>query len=105
MRKEVKLGMAIGGGLIALLVAYLLVAPPSNKKGTQLASGGAGAGSIIEGGAPGDLIPGNGSGADDKSAANPKNTGDGATSTGGTPFGTVPKIQDAKPSTPTPPAT
>jgi len=40
MRKEVKLGMAIGGGLIALLVVYLLVAPPANnKKGTQLVGG------------------------------------------------------------------
>jgi len=37
MRKEVKLGMALGGGLVALLVAYLIVAPPSDhKRGTQL---------------------------------------------------------------------
>ena len=31
MRKEVKLGMAIGGGLIAVLVVYLLVTPPANS--------------------------------------------------------------------------
>lgn len=37
MRKEVKLGMALGGGLVALLIAYLIVAPPSDhKRGTQL---------------------------------------------------------------------
>jgi len=39
MRKEVKLGMVIGSGLIALLVVYLLVAPPNNKKGAGLANG------------------------------------------------------------------
>ncbi|HEY7119327.1 MAG TPA: LysM domain-containing protein [Tepidisphaeraceae bacterium] len=50
MRKEVKLGMALGGGLIALLIAYLLVAPPtSNKRGAVLA--GADHGSIIDAGA------------------------------------------------------
>jgi LysM repeat protein len=39
MRKEVKLGMALGGGLVALLVAYLIVAPPSDhKRGAQLAT-------------------------------------------------------------------
>ena len=32
MRKEVKLGMFIGGGLVALLIVYLLVTP-TNKKG------------------------------------------------------------------------
>jgi LysM repeat protein len=37
MRKEVKLGMALGGGLVALLIAYLIVAPPSDhRRGTQL---------------------------------------------------------------------
>jgi nucleoid-associated protein YgaU len=37
MRKEVKLGMALGGGLVALLIAYLIVAPPSDRKhGVQL---------------------------------------------------------------------
>lgn len=46
MRKEVKLGMALGGGLVALLVAYLIVAPPSDhKRGAQLATGD---GSIID---------------------------------------------------------
>ena len=46
MRKEVKLGMALGGGLVALLVAYLIVAPPSDhKRGAQLATG---EGSIID---------------------------------------------------------
>lgn len=56
MRKDVKLGMAIGGGLIVLLVGYLLLAPPSNntKKGAQFAGGG-GAGNIIDPAAPGDL--------------------------------------------------
>jgi nucleoid-associated protein YgaU len=61
MRKEVKLGMAIGGGLIALLVVYLLVAPPANnKKGTQLVGGQ----SIIDpqSGDPGPAV-------DDKTAA------------------------------------
>jgi nucleoid-associated protein YgaU len=54
MRKDVKLGMAIGGGLIVLLVGYLLLAPPSNttKKGAQFAGG---TGSIIDPAAPGDL--------------------------------------------------
>ena len=52
MRKEVKLGMAIGGGVVGLLVVYLLVAPPGNaKKGVQLAdasAGGNGNGSLAE---------------------------------------------------------
>lgn len=53
MRKEVKLGMAIGGGLVALLVAYLLIAPPSNnKKGAQLAGG---ATNVVDVTQPGDL--------------------------------------------------
>jgi nucleoid-associated protein YgaU len=58
MRKDVKLGMAIGGGLIAILVGYLLFAPPSNnnKKGTQLAGGGNP--SIIDTAGPGDLTGG-----------------------------------------------
>ena len=48
MRKEVKLGMTIGGGLIALLVVYMLVAPPNqNKAGAQLATGDKG-GNIID---------------------------------------------------------
>jgi nucleoid-associated protein YgaU len=46
MRKEVKLGMGLGGGLVALLVAYLIVAPPSDKHGTQLVTGEGG--SIID---------------------------------------------------------
>jgi nucleoid-associated protein YgaU len=59
MRKDVKLGMAIGGGLIVLLVGYLLLAPPSNntKKGAQFA-GGAGAGSIIDPATTGELSGG-----------------------------------------------
>jgi nucleoid-associated protein YgaU len=50
MRKEVKLGMGIGGGVVAILVVYLLVAPPSGgKKGTQLVSaGGNGNGSLVD---------------------------------------------------------
>lgn len=58
MRKDVKLGMAIGGGLIVLLVGYLLFAPPSNsnKKGTQFVGGGNG--SIIDTAGPGDLSGG-----------------------------------------------
>lgn len=58
MRKEVKLGMVIGSGLIALLVVYLLVAPPNNKKGAGLANGdpahngGAGAGDLAQSGDP-----------------------------------------------------
>jgi nucleoid-associated protein YgaU len=67
MRKEVKLGMAIGGGLIAVLVVYLLVAPPANKSGAQLAGGG---GSIIDGSQPGDSAAATGAGAtDDRTAA------------------------------------
>jgi nucleoid-associated protein YgaU len=46
MRKEVKLGMGLGGGLVALLVAYLIVAPPSDKHGAQLVTGEGG--SIID---------------------------------------------------------
>lgn len=67
MRKDVKLGMAIGGGLIVLLIAYLLFTPPAtnNKKGTQLASGG-GMGNIIDPSGPGDL-----SASEDKSTAKP----------------------------------
>jgi nucleoid-associated protein YgaU len=63
MRKDVKLGMAIGGGLIVLLIGYLLFTPPAanNKKGTQLAIGG-GNGSIIDSSGPGDLSTGDGPG-------------------------------------------
>lgn len=67
MRKEVKLGMGLGGGLVALLVAYLIVAPPSDKHGTQLVTGEGG--SIID--AP-NAAGGDGSGApvpDDKGTA------------------------------------
>jgi nucleoid-associated protein YgaU len=58
MRKEVKLGMTLGGGAAALLVGYLLVAPPANnnKKGAQFAGGGSG--SIIDNSQPGDLTAG-----------------------------------------------
>jgi nucleoid-associated protein YgaU len=63
MRKEVKLGMTLGGGVVAALVGYLLVAPPANKPGTTLAGAGdaaAGAnGSIIEPQQPGELQAGN----------------------------------------------
>jgi len=60
MRKEVKLGMVIGSGLIALLVVYLLVAPPNpTKKGAGLANGdpayNAGGTGGSEVGVPGDL--------------------------------------------------
>src|SRR5678815_5692357 len=74
MRKDVKLGMAIGGGLIALLVGYLLLGPAANnnKKGTQLAAGGnGGATSIID---PGDGTGGDALGAPGPDAAN-QNTG------------------------------
>lgn len=54
MRKDVKLGMAIGGGLIAVLVGYLLFAPPTNKKGAQFANAGE-VGSIIDQQNPGEL--------------------------------------------------
>src|SRR3954467_4974504 len=85
MRKDVKLGMAIGGGLIVLLVGYLLLAPPSNtnKKGTQFAKDGS-ANNIIDSAGPGDLI-----GNDEKSVKpagesnNAVNTGSGNTATGG----------------------
>lgn len=71
MRKDVKLGMAIGGGLIVLMVGYLLFTPPAtnNKKGTQLASGG-GMGNIIDPSGPGDLSTG-----EDKSTAKPAGEG------------------------------
>ncbi len=58
MRKEVKLGMVIGGGLVALLVVYLLVTPPGNKKGANLANGDpamTGSGSSGDVAQPGDL--------------------------------------------------
>src|SRR5688572_16905584 len=56
MRKEVKLGMGIGGGVVALLVVYLLVAPPSGgKKGTELVSaGGNGNGNLVDPALPAD---------------------------------------------------
>ncbi|MDB5321344.1 MAG: Peptidoglycan-binding LysM [Phycisphaerales bacterium] len=69
MRKEVKLGMAIGGGLIAVLVVYLFVAPPANNKnGAQLATGGGagGNGSIIEITQPGEPLAAGAAGTDDK---------------------------------------
>src|SRR5689334_175254 len=80
MRKDVKLGMAIGGGLIVLLVGYLLFAPPSNgnKKGAQFV-GGTGSPNIIDGGQSGELTS-NGGG-DEKSTkgaeqpVTPKTTG------------------------------
>jgi len=79
MRKDVKLGMAIGGGLIVLLVGYLLFSPPanSNKKGTQLADGRS-MPNIAESAGPGDLITGGGQ--DDKSA---KSSGEGNGTTRG----------------------
>src|SRR5437763_498905 len=63
MRKDVKPGMAIGGGLISVLVGYLLFAPPAanNKKGTQLVNANGGSaprGSIIDPPAPGELTRG-----------------------------------------------
>ncbi|HSI35412.1 MAG: LysM peptidoglycan-binding domain-containing protein [Phycisphaerae bacterium] len=66
MRKEVKLGMVIGGGLIALLVAYLLVAPPNNKKGASLADNGGAANPA----SPGDVAQPGDLGAEDPAAAN-----------------------------------
>ena len=82
MRKEVKLGMTLGGGAAALLVGYLLVAPPANnKKGAQFVGGGGGNGSIIDNSQPGDLSAGGGGGTDEKqpksdaAQAAPANTG------------------------------
>jgi nucleoid-associated protein YgaU len=56
MRKEVKLGMGIGGGVVALLVVYLLVAPPSGgKKGVELVgAGGNGNGNLADPALPAD---------------------------------------------------
>src|SRR5690349_5634163 len=80
MRKEVKLGMTLGGGAVALLVGYLLVAPPSNKKGTQLVGSGGG-GSIIDNSQPGDLSAG--SGGEDRGSAAKPDTGQGAPANNG----------------------
>jgi LysM repeat protein len=88
MRKEVKLGMTIGGGLIALLVVYMLVAPPSsqNKGGTQLVVNDKG-GDII------DTPPTEATQvSDDKGAARAP-----ADNTGGLPLGKVPNVQPTKP--------
>jgi nucleoid-associated protein YgaU len=77
MRKEVKLGMAIGGGLIAVLVVYLFVAPPANNKnGAQLAGANGANGSIIEIQQPGEPLSGAAAGVDDKGSAAAKPSGD-----------------------------
>src|SRR3954464_14302920 len=79
MRKEVKLGMAIGGGLIAVLVVYLLVTPPANNKnGAQLAGANGTDRSIIEIQQPGEPLSGAAAGTDDKGTAAAKPTGDAA---------------------------
>ena len=61
MRKEVKLGMGIGGGVVAILVVYLLVAPPgTGKKGVQLVgAGGNGNGNLVDPSQTGDQPPPN----------------------------------------------
>ena len=91
MRKDVKLGMAIGGGLIVLLIAYLLFTPPAtnNKKGTQLASGG-GMGNIIDPSGPGDLSAG-----EEKPIAKP--VGEGASSNSQVPVTRPTSETPAKP--------
>ena len=91
MRKEVKLGMTIGGGLIALLVVYMLVAPPSsqNKGGALLATNDKG-GNIIDN-TPTDATPVS----DEKGAAHTSTD-----NAGGLPLGKVPDVQPTKPQQP-----
>src|SRR5690242_1093785 len=81
MRKEVKLGMAIGGGLIAVLVAYLFFTPPTNnnKNGTQLVGANGANGSIIDVAQPGETLAASAAGVDDKNAAPAKPIGDAGT--------------------------
>jgi LysM repeat protein len=82
MRKEVKLGMAIGGGLIAVLVVYLFVAPPANNKnGTQLVTNG-GNGSIIDVAQPGEPIS-SAPAADEKPKAGAESAGQATLGNGG----------------------
>jgi nucleoid-associated protein YgaU len=91
MRKEVKLGMFIGGGLVALLVVYLLVAPPSNnKKGAHLADGSGGGTNIADLTAPGD-VP-----ADNAAAPTPK-PAEGAVGAPATPETRTNTAETAKP--------
>lgn len=111
MRKEVKLGMAIGGGLIAVLVVYLLVTPPANNKnGAQLAGANGANGSIIEIQQPGEPLSGAAAGTDDKGAAAVKPTGDagGGGGQAATGNGNPPEAQttthDASGDRPAPPA-
>jgi nucleoid-associated protein YgaU len=90
MRKEVKLGMTIGGGLIALLVVYMLVAPPSQNKGGALLATNDKGGNIIDN-TPTDVTPVS----DEKGAAHSSTD-----SAGGLPLGKVPDVQPTKPSQP-----
>jgi nucleoid-associated protein YgaU len=90
MRKEVKLGMTIGGGLIALLVVYMLVAPPNqNKVGAQLATGDKG-GNIIDTAQTSDST----TVSDEKTSSQT-----GTDTAGGLPLGKVPDVQPTNPNT------
>jgi nucleoid-associated protein YgaU len=97
MRKEVKLGMAIGGGLIAVLVVYLLFTPPTNnnKNGTQLAGANGANGSIIEIQQPGEPLSGAAAGVDDKGTAPAavKPTGDAGAGQAAVGNGNPPEVQ------------
>jgi len=82
MRKEVKLGMAIGSALLAVLVVYLLVTPPNkNKGGAQLAGG-----SIIDNAGNGAQAVDNGAGVIDGGGKSLADAGPGA-SEGAAPAG------------------
>jgi nucleoid-associated protein YgaU len=106
----VKLGMAIGGGLIAVLVVYLLVTPPANnnKNGASLAGANGANGSIIDVSQPGEPLAASAAGIDDKgsSATAAKPTGDTGTAGQGsanppeTPTTTHDAISGDKPAAP-----
>ena len=65
MRKDVKLGLAVGGVLLAVLVVYVLVAPGTNQPGAEFATAadtetGAGAGDATSSAGAGDTSVANG---------------------------------------------
>src|SRR5688500_11619548 len=82
MRSDVKLGLAIGGVLLAVLIVYVLVVPGSEQGGTELATAEAGVETLAQNSNAGATTPQTGetsTASNSNSATEPQQQAEGST--------------------------